>query len=126
MGDMADLAREQAEDEALFGSEYRDPVDGPTFFKLFGLGNLIDVFFGRPRKLRADEWCTADRVVMRISKMETSHVLNALNFIHRKNGRAAVGERRMNNLEREGRKRGLVEGPFGGWMYPHGFDVAVK
>ena len=123
MGEMADLAREEAERAALEGDDYNDPVDGPTFFKMFGLGELIMSFFGGPRKLRADQWCTADRVVWRISKMKTSHVLNALNFIHRKNGRAAVGARRMNNLEREGRKRGLIQLEDGSWRGPHGFDV---
>ena len=74
---------------------------------------------GCPGCAADDQWVTREGKVLDIRKMETSHLVNTLNFVARHRMARHFGHKRMANVKKEAVKRGCYRWMrVGKWMPP--------
>jgi|CXWL01.1.fsa_nt_gi glutaredoxin len=64
---------------------------------------------GCPDCAEDTQWVTRDGKVFEIKNLETSHIVNILNYIRRNRKVRFFGQRRVDNVRREAYKRGCFE-----------------
>ncbi len=64
---------------------------------------------GCPECAEDTQWFTQDGKVFEIKNLETSHIVNILNYVKRNRKAGYFGRARMDNVRREAYKRGCLE-----------------